>query len=107
MSRTPEPWKVDGLNYPTDIYGSPDETHIGPTLIATTKVEDFGYATAKVNAARIVACVNGCAGLNPAAYRQCVEALQQVQDRMFGAQHIDSLREIIQQALAAATGGQP
>ena len=76
MSHTKEPWKVDGLNYPTDIYGSPDEKHIGPTLIATTKVEDFGYAMAKQNATRIVAAVNGCAGLNPVAYRECVEALK-------------------------------
>lgn|SRR3990167_5406120 len=25
---------------------------------------------------RIVECVNGCAGLNPAAYQECVEALK-------------------------------
>ena len=30
------------------------------------------------NRKRAISCVNGCAGLNPAAYRACVEALQKL-----------------------------
>lgn len=29
-----------------------------------------------VDRKRMIACINGCAGLNPAAYRDCVKALQ-------------------------------
>ena len=35
-----------------------------------------GRGEGPANAARIVACVNGCQGLNPAAYRALVTAIQ-------------------------------
>ena len=34
--------------------------------------------TTEANAARIVECVNGCEGLNPAAYREVLAALESI-----------------------------
>ena len=69
MSHTPEPWKAEGQVLETEA--------LEPLQIALTTLED-GCSTAEAhdNAARIVACVNGCAGLNPAAYRKCIEVLE-------------------------------
>ena len=72
---TKEPWTVFKA-YPTDILKC---TGGGNKLVAEldgcTMPESIG-GTPEANAARIVACVNGCAGLNPRAYQACVEALQ-------------------------------
>lgn len=43
--------------------------------------KDF-IAEGQANMRRIVACVNGCAGLNPAAYRECVAALKTLSDEI-------------------------
>ena len=86
MSHTQEPWKLV------------ETSATGPKKTSTTRISyelrvddgyfgtlDFGEFEpnreagmdgARANAERIVACVNGCAGLNPAAYRKCVEALK-------------------------------
>ena len=71
MSHTKEPWKVvyeEGKSPPRV-----DGIYAGEERIVET---DSGYYPPNsVNAERIVTCVNGCAGLNPAAYREVVEAL--------------------------------
>ena len=42
--------------------------------------KNLGMGHKEANAARIVSCINGCAGLNPAAFRECVEALHYLLD---------------------------
>ncbi len=71
MNHTPEDWVVGnlGMVYSADLV----------TAIADLQVEPDSKITLEqmnANAERIVACVNGCAGLNPAAYRSVVEALK-------------------------------
>ena len=115
MSHTPEPWKVvPGINH----YGA--AITAGDTIIAEVYAPS-GYAIPRVremdeqnaNAAHIVACVNGCAGLNPAAYRECVEVLQNLcgaVSHMEGFSHHGAVVVAMKgarRALARATGGQP
>ena len=103
-SWTLEPWKFDPTS--EHIY----ELHGDMRLIARVLLTNQS-----ANAARIVACVNGCTGLNPAAYRQVVEALQAVETFLLPleADAPDSLSKtvvIVQQALALAEaqqGGEP
>ena len=64
MSHTPEPWHIEE----GDIFSSEGN-------IANVFGADGSHPQAAANAARIVSCINGCAGLNPASYRQVVEAL--------------------------------
>ena len=62
---TKEPWRIElGV-----IIGA-DDIELG----ALDGHEN--YERCQIDKVRIVACVNGCAGLNPAAYRECVEALK-------------------------------
>ena len=63
MSHTPEPIEVTIL--PSGAF------HITNSSNAPRSVAEQGEL-----AARIKACINGCTGLNPAAYRDVVEALQ-------------------------------
>jgi len=61
---TKEPWKVDNQY---------------PTLLVNSRNRTIGSLKQEVDATRIVACVNACAGLNPSAYREVVEALKDAQ----------------------------
>ena len=70
MSHTPEPWKKSHNG--RDLELIVQERAGFNMVIAELKHPDIGGELA--NAARIVACVNGCAGLNPAAYREIIEA---------------------------------
>lgn len=108
MKHTPEPWIVEK-----------DRESIstsGPCrYMADYCQEAIDKKTIRSNAARIVACVNGCQGLNPAAYRQVVEALTAIVARIngefdnpalekYGMLELDSLegiKRIAQQALTA------
>lgn len=65
------------------------------------QAEASNRSRAQANAARIVACVNGCAGLNPAAYRQVVEALRVLQEE---AMNVHAAREHPKGALEDAIG---
>ena len=61
------------------------------------------------DAHRIVACVNGCAGLNPAAYRQVVEALKVAQKAFTLMPNPDavpglSVYRLVETALTASQG---
>jgi hypothetical protein len=65
---TPEPWEIA-------------DTSIIAGDICIAVIEDDGgyeapYEERQANAARIVACVNALAGLNPEAIKDVVEALQ-------------------------------
>ena len=63
MSHTPEPWRT--------LKCSNDEGYLirGESEYLVAEVDN------KANAARIVSCINGCAGLNPTAYRDVISAL--------------------------------
>ena len=86
MNHTPEPWKYarKSVEYregqAAAHYGhhvSCDQ-HAKPGVVSgcdsIAEVRGHDDMEARANAIRIVACVNGCAGLNPAAYREVVEA---------------------------------
>jgi hypothetical protein len=66
---TPEPWAVAG--YGTLIAKNGYD-------IALTNSGKFKTGNAHQDAARIVACVNNCAGINPAAVPGLVAALERV-----------------------------
>jgi len=76
---TPEPWHV--ATNP----GGPDDQPAFPSVRDNSGLKHgqdivcmpLGDSdTVKANAERIVACVNGCEGLNPAAYREVLAALE-------------------------------
>ena len=97
MSHTPEPWITVPENaMPAGTWNIGTEQDSGS--IGITYPGTLGVDAAKSNAARIVACVNGCAGLNPAAYRQVVEALQAILD----CGSLKKAEQLAQAALAAA-----
>lgn len=72
---TAEPWK---LNKWGNVYSGKniDNTLTVNGMALTSSLTKEAVA----NTQRIIACVNGCAGLNPMAYREVVEALQEVLD---------------------------
>src|SRR3990167_225854 len=69
MSHTPDPWEPS-LACEFDI-NSCNASHVA-------SVSPHQDAEAIPNRDRIIACVNGCAGLDPAAYRACVDALKEL-----------------------------
>lgn len=94
MSHTPEPW--------TTRNGIEINNQLGKEILCSGS-----YERNCDDAARIVACVNGCAGLNPAAYRACVEALKVCFDWIVLGNHEEApgwieARDKAQQALARA-----
>lgn len=104
---TPEPW----------IVGSGTRIYMGGAVEAreiavATKADPSERVKAPANAQRIVACVNGCAELEPAAYRECVEALRSIKaycDSLPDEQPIMISLEVwgkVDQALAHAEGRQ-
>ena len=74
MSHTPEPWEIG--HYQKSGY----DIWLGNNL----EHEKINRRAGKVNlrtianATRIVSCINGCAGLNPAAYREVINNLKAV-----------------------------
>ena len=75
---TPEPWKVTpaskvGIYDIATLYlGDAGPLHVTPA----SPIFNTECGEAEADADRIVECVNGCAGLNPAAFRECVEFLK-------------------------------
>ena len=65
---TPEPFIAEGCLISSESDG----------LIGSTHYAAMDDATMKANAARIVSCVNNCAGINPAAVPGLVAALDRV-----------------------------
>ena len=70
---TPGPWKVHSENPNIVNMQAPAKRGGGYMYAACGGSDILGNAA---NAARIVACVNGCEGLNPAAYREVLAALE-------------------------------
>ena len=74
MSHTKEPWKA--TEYQELSNGEKLFQLIASQPNALRPGGEWGRIQGEANAARIVACINGCTGLNPAAYRSVVEALR-------------------------------
>ena len=76
MSHTPEPWKeVEYNDYELTQTGSIRGANNQCVVSPRQGVVGRNLEESEANAARIVAYVNGCAGLNPAAYRECIKTL--------------------------------
>jgi hypothetical protein len=110
MKHTPEPWSVS-CNRIHGAQGSGAATGIADMLGNCGVV-----ATVDANKLRIVACVNGCAGINPEAVPALVKALRGLLESIniaigrgdgdtFGIHHNDAMDHIAdaESALAAAT----
>lgn len=78
MTHTKEPWRID------PIYNCDIETDSGVHQIANTHPKALAgpHKSGECidNAARIVECVNACAGLNPAAIPDVVDAAIRLSD---------------------------
>ena len=77
MSHTPEPW-IHHQPGSVRICDGRHESTTGCQTITEAEVLNIAHQQAVDNAARVVACINSCAGLNPAAYRECVAALKSI-----------------------------
>src|SRR3990167_4110354 len=104
---TPEPWEVTNpIPFLAPVISTPTAGGIAVMRcredgsIHTTV--DLG--TAQGNASRIVACVNGCADLNPTAYRECVEALKALLRYAIFVGTTEQCRTQAQQAIQHAEG---
>lgn len=101
---TPEPWTViaDAVHWGTYtvIEALPDVTHAGDV------------ATDKANAARIAACVNGCAGIaDPSAVQDMLAAITWAMEMLvdsWGEEQLaagdDQVYNVLARALAKAEG---
>ena len=93
---TPTPWEVD-----PDYDWVRDEN--GKVVANCT-----GHDSQRANAQRICACVNGCQGLNPSAYKEVVEACKMLIEHMtipigaIGRPYLADVKRATQQALAKA-----
>lgn len=102
-SFTPEPWSVKETSIP------------GYALLqAGTLKGNFASVSVQLptaDAQRAVDCVNGCAGLNPAAYRAVVEALKntraflkgQINGKRFRPDDIDAAEHGLREVQSALT----
>ena len=110
MSHTPEPWhwvsdghEIDILTFKSPgYYGNPELYSVSGQPVLTCG--EYDITNNREDAIRLIACVNGCAGLNPAAYREVVEALklaiQEVQEAG-GNRSIDLDGQWLSSAIAA------
>ena len=121
----PEPWRVA----PASDYADNAQLHVDAGLNGFVGLMGMrGDAAAEANARRIVACVNGCAGLaDPSAVPELLAAarlaLQELNDQLDGRRHCgdpeyecpmqdvtkswsdhQKARELLTSALAKATG---
>jgi hypothetical protein len=68
-AHTPEPWTTN-----------PDINRLGWIIESSATGEEVAITRFRPNAARIVACVNACAGINPEAVPDMLAALQDALD---------------------------
>ena len=54
----------------------------GPSLDNEDSSIELARFGSSFNAQRAADCINGCAGLNPQAFRECVEALKAIKARL-------------------------
>ena len=118
MNQTPEPWEATGGNIDEDgrrFISIVDR--LNRVIVQTVSIPQgdqrlgspYTREANDANAARIVRCINGCAGLDPAAYRQMVEAAQELitaWHRSAVASPVHPHLDRLEQALAHATGAQ-
>lgn len=77
QQHTPEPWRVvprPAADHSVVI----ESTERVNVAFVPAKTQADGLPTAAPNAARIVACVNSCAGLDPAAIPALIEAAERM-----------------------------
>ena len=77
---TPEPWRTEKNHWGDVNIIRSEHFFVGCTIVRGIPEPLPPREEIEANAARIVACVNGCAGLNPTAYKECVEAMHYVID---------------------------
>jgi hypothetical protein len=107
MNHTTEPWwqirNHAGAPTAAIAYGNQQGPH--EIIAKTVGQRGDGLKMRRANADRIVACVNGCAGLDPAAYADVVRALGSVIEfchaALDGTCHDDNLRYYERMAYAA------
>ena len=87
MSHTPEPYQRDGLFLVHDAT---------PNRIGNP-IAEFSH---EADLLRVMVCVNGCAGLNPAAYAPLVKLIQRFKEQNWQIKTVDL--DEIEQALAHA-----
>jgi len=91
---TPEPWQIHQSHF----YGpNPNRTLIG------TVCNQDGKTNLKANAQRIIACVNGCKGLNPKMIPEIFFALGMVTGEIEQFPHPLSHKEKIKIAVEVMT----
>lgn len=109
MSHTKEPWlSSDLVSDGGDYMGSEITSVIGDSMrIADTLGSDNNTSVDRVNACRIVACVNACAGMNPDALPKLIDVAERM-SLFLGSVHqnpalfimqLDSLRLSLEDAL--------
>lgn len=98
---TREPWEAQ-----SEVFKSETSTLLG-TCYPQKGVED-SFGRADRNAARIVSCVNGCAGLaDPGAIGELIEAVSMVFDHIGGGNSLhpdDSYTDDLRAALRRVKG---
>lgn len=108
MKHTKEPWAITKASWQTSLIVAP---HNGWT-VAELSIEDnedtaeADGAIRDANAARIVACVNACAGINPEVVPEMVVLLEKLQSEI-GFSHSDHLKAMVRATLAKAKGVHP
>lgn len=95
---TQEPWiakkiKTEvGFCYRVGSYEMVFASHGGICLYDdATSLNPHPEGEQEANSSRIVACINGCAGLNPGAYREVVETLKMLRNDRVPACWCDGL----------------
>lgn len=92
---TPEPWEVRNVEYGDEVT---DDLCIMTGSLMFRDIANVSHvyngdrvkSSELANANRIVACVNSCAGIvNPAAMRECVEAMDLVREHHVDVDYIE------------------
>ena len=97
---TPEPWTLSKDKYDRIEILAPMHKEGFTTRIYRRDTDGL----TETDAARIVAAVNGCAGLNPAAYRECVEALKIAREVLPEPGVTKEVWTLVNEAIAHAEG---
>jgi hypothetical protein len=79
---TPEPWNISKTMMPEDCRGDwriadQYDNDLADVFCEATSENGYTDETNAANAERIVACVNGCRGIDPAAVRDMLNALRE------------------------------
>jgi hypothetical protein len=99
MTHSPEPWEFDRYK---DICSSDDKE------VASLHYDGSNFDNWKANGARIVACINGCAGINPEAVPELLQACRVAYADMLvlNVPEGSSTMRLLKKALSKAEGEQ-